>query len=434
VRYEEVGRSGWAEWYMMYQPALEDALDDACRQYRSVDVRFGHAATGLTDHGDHAEILLEGPEGSSAITAQYVVGCDGGNSFVRQALGVEQFDYGFSEPWLVCDFRFRRPVDVPPARQLGDPRQPVSIISLGPHHHRFSFMLDSPNDFDAERDPERVWRRVADYLGPDDADLIRAATYAFRSLVANQWRVGRVLLAGDAAHQMPPFLGQGMCSGIRDAQNLAFKLDLILRDQADDAMLGTYQSEREPHVRHVIEKGITMGRLQTLRDPEAVAERDRRLLAQRSAGQAPETIRLPGLGPGFFWPDGGHGRGELSVQGVVDEGGTRGLLDQVVGVGFTLLTTAQTGRVLRADGTGAALEEGGVRMVALTRDSMPQAGEILDVDGVYHAWLAELGCVAVLVRPDFYVYGAASDATAAAALSRQLLAAIGARLPATHSA
>jgi 3-(3-hydroxy-phenyl)propionate hydroxylase/flavoprotein hydroxylase len=434
VQYDEAGRSGWAEWYMMYQPALEDALDDACRKDCAVDVRFGCAAIGFTDHGDHVEVMLEGPEGSAAITAQYVVGCDGGNSFVRQELGVDQFDYGFSEPWLVCDFRFRRPVDVPLARQVGDPRQPVSIISLGPDHHRFSFMLDSPNNFDAERDPERVWQRVAGYLVTDDAELIRAATYVFRSLVADQWRVGRVLLAGDAAHQMPPFLGQGMCSGIRDAQNLAFKLDLLLRGRAHDALLDTYQSEREPHVRNVIEKGIAMGRLQTLRDPQAVAARDSSLLAQRAAGQAPEKIRLPGLGPGFFSGDDGPGRGELAVHGVVDDGITIGLLDQVVGTGFTLLTTADIGRLLRADGTAAALEEGGVRMAALTRYLPSLDGEVLDVDGVYHAWFADLGCVAVLVRPDFYVYGTASDATAAAALSRQLLAAIGARLPAAYSA
>jgi 2-polyprenyl-6-methoxyphenol hydroxylase-like FAD-dependent oxidoreductase len=419
VEYAEKGRSGWAEWYMMYQPDLEDALDTACRGLSTVDVRLGSPVTGLRDTGDGVELTVDG---GAPVKARYVVGCDGGNSFVREALGVDQFDYGFSEPWMVCDFRFRRPVEVPSARQVGDPHQPVSIISLGPDHHRFSFMLDSPEDFETERRPERVWRRVADYLGPADADLIRAATYTFRSLVARHWRTGRVLLAGDAAHQMPPFLGQGMCSGVRDAQNIAFKLDLVLRGVVADELLDTYQTEREPHVRAVIEKGIELGRLQTLRDPAAAAERDRRLLAERAARQAPEKIRFPGLGPGFLADASGPGRAELSPQGVVGDGARRGLLDEIVGTGFCLLATAATGRTLEADGTAAELRAAGVHVAVLSRQ--PRAGEFLDVDGTYHEWFAEMGCTTALIRPDFYVYGTATDAEATRAVATELRKAI----------
>src|SRR6478752_4085464 len=160
-------------------------------------------------------------------------------------------------------------------------------------------MLDVEEDFCTERDPDRVWARVAGRLSPDDAELIRVATYTFRSLIARSWRVGRILLAGDAAHQMPPFLGQGMCSGIRDAQNVAFKLDLALRGRNPD-LLDTYQQERDPHVRAVIERGIELGREQTVRDPVIAAERDRRLIAERAACQNSAMIRLPGLTGGFL--------------------------------------------------------------------------------------------------------------------------------------
>ena len=199
---------------------------------------------------------------------------------------------------MVCDFRLTGPSDIPKARQVCDPKQPISIISLGPQHHRFSFMLDSADSFPVEREPDRVWARVAGYVDRSQADLVRVATYTFRSLVADSWRSGRVLLAGDAAHQMPPFLGQGMCSGIRDAQNIAFKLDAVLRG-SDDALLDTYQSEREPHVRAIIAKGIELGRVQTMRDPVAAAERDARLIALREADGRPEKMRFPGLGPGL---------------------------------------------------------------------------------------------------------------------------------------
>jgi 3-(3-hydroxy-phenyl)propionate hydroxylase len=419
VEYDETGRSGWAEWYMMYQPALEDALDAVCRSYDNAQVRLGCPVTGLQEIEGGVELSLEK---MAPVRARYVVGCDGGNSLVRAALGIGQFDYGFAEPWLVCDFRFKRPVDIPLARQVGDPRQPVSIISLGPDHHRFSFMLNSVGDFETEREPERVWRRVAAYLTPEDADLIRVAAYTFRSLISDRWRAGRVLLAGDAAHQMPPFLGQGMCSGVRDALNIAFKLDLLLSGRMTDDLLDTYQTEREPHVRMLVEKGIELGRGQTLRDPAAAAERDKRLLAQRAAQQAPEKLRFPPLGPGFLAAESGPGRGALSPQGVVRDADRLGLLDEITGRGFRLLATSATSHALESDGTAAKLLTAGVSVVALSRQ--PDPGEVADTDGTYDQWFAELGVTAALIRPDGYVFGTARDDVAARDLAGELLAAI----------
>lgn len=406
--FAETGRCGWAEWYMMYQPYLEDALDQVCRSFPNVDVR--HEALVTEIHQGPAGVVLRGPSIGS-VTARYVVAADGGNSFTRRALGVGQFDYGFSEPWLVCDFRLKRDTGLPAATQWCDPRQPIAVISLGPTHHRFSFMLDSADDFDSERDPARVWRRVARFLTTDDADLVRVATYTFRSLVAHSWRERRILLAGDAAHEMPPFLGQGMCSGIRDAQNLAFKLDLVLRGACPD-LLDTYQAEREPHVRAVIEKGIELGRVQTMRNPAAAAERDRALLAQRAANQTPAKLRFPGLADGMLASSSTAGRGELFIQDIVDDGRRRGRFDEVIGTGFVLLTTIP----LRDAGLHAALRDAGVRVVTLAGP-----GAVRDVTGAYHRWLEEHGCCAVVVRPDFYVYGCAVREEQAAALATELL-------------
>lgn len=424
--FAETGRSGWAEWNMMYQPDLEEALDTVCRSMSQVDVRHDSSLVALKQTADHVTATFEGPEGRRTVEARYVLGCDGGNSFVRSALGVEMHDYGFSEPWMVCDFRFRRPTEVPHALQLGDPLGPTSIISLGPAHHRFSFMLDSVDDFQTERDPLRVWNRVASYLSPDDADLIRIATYTFRSLIADEWRRGRVLLAGDAAHQMPPFLGQGMCSGFRDAQNLAFKLDLVLRQTAPDDILDTYQTEREPHVRAVTEKGIELGHLQTLRDPERAAERDRTLLARRAQSTAPDPMRFPDLVDGLFTQGAGTGRGQLSVQGVVDDGTRRDRLDQIVGGGFHLLVEEGHLAALEGDRLLDDLAAAGVRVVVVGERAAahPTAALVRDVDGTYRSWFTRLGCTAVVVRPDFYVYGTANGSDAAVGLAVELLGAL----------
>lgn len=403
--FAEFGKSGWAEWYMMYQPDLEDALDGLCQSLPTVEIRFDSPVTGIVQDADVVTLTLEGGD---TVRAAYVVACDGGNSFVRRALDIPMEDYGFSEPWMVCDFRLTGPTDVPMARQVCDPAQPISIISLGPDHHRFSFMLGAGEDPEIERQPDRVWRRVAKYLAPAQAELIRAVTYTFRSLVAERWREGRVILAGDAAHQMPPFLGQGMCSGIRDALNLSWKFDDILAGRYGADLLDTYQSERDSHVRAVVVKGIELGRVQTMRDPAAAAARDADLIARRNLRAAPEKIRFPPLGDGAF--GGGEGAHTLMVQGFGRRGGRRDRFDALFGYGPMIL--ARGGAVAAIDeGRRRAIEAAGVRLVTIGETPSPAGFE--DEDRTYATWFDGHSCDIAAIRPDFHVWATAPGQPAA---------------------
>ena len=312
-------------------------------------------------------------------------------------------DYGFQENWLVCDFRLRRAVpNLPLLRQVCDPVQPASIVTIGAEHHRFSFMLNPNDSTEVVTKHENVWPRVSSFISKDDAEIIRVANYTFRSRIAGQWRFGRAFLAGDAAHEMPPFLAQGMCSGVRDSHNLAWKLDLILRGLADMSLLDTYQSEREPHVRFITEKAIELGRVQTLRDPYKARERDERLLAQRRANEKPEKIRLPALKGGLI-----ANNGDFFPQGRVRFRGRMGLFDDVVGHGWCIV--AREPEVL-ASFTCAQHEfwqSIGGRTVVLGQSP----SDVYDVDEVYASWFAVSSCSVALVRPDWYVYGTARDHT-----------------------
>ena len=283
LEYDASAPGGWAALYMMYQPHIETVLDRHDRALATVAIRQGVTVSGLEQDGDGVTLTGVDPDGrKQTVRARYVVGADGGGGTVRRALGATMDDFGFQENWLVTDFRMKRPVkDLPMFRQICDPAQPISIVRIGPDHHRFSFMLNPGETPGSATETAGVWARVGAYLTPDDADLIRAVNYVFRSRIADKWRQGRVFLAGDAAHEMPPFLGQGMCSGIRDSHNLAWKLDLVLTGRATDALLDTYQAEREPHVRFITEKAIELGRIQTLRDPVEARRRDERFLARR---------------------------------------------------------------------------------------------------------------------------------------------------------
>jgi 2-polyprenyl-6-methoxyphenol hydroxylase-like FAD-dependent oxidoreductase len=431
IAYDDPAPAGWAALYMMYQPHIETVLDARCQALPTVAVHQGVRVDALTPDDDGVTIGGADRDGGRvSARARYVVGADGGGGYARAALGVDMLDYGFSENWLVCDFRKRRPLPgVPSFRQVCDPAQPVSIVTIGPDHHRFSFMLDPGATAAEVTDAASVWARVAAYLGPDDAELVRVANYVFRSRVADRWRCGRVLLAGDAAHEMPPFLAQGMCSGIRDSHNLAWKLDLVLGGRADPEILDTYQPEREPHVRFITERAIELGRVQTLRDPDAARQRDERLLAARREQRAPEKLRFPALGDGLV-ASGGAAAGAFFPQYPVrSAAGAQGRFDDVAGQGLRLLvadpgildalSAAQVERFTQAGGRTVVL---GDAAGAAGVDGGPTA--VVDLEGRYAAWMREHGCAAVVVRPDWYVFGTAADDAELSALVDELAGAL----------
>lgn len=415
LEYDAVAPGGWAALYMMYQPHLETVLDRHDKALPTVEVRQGFTVSELAQDEDAVTLRGTGADGRMvAVQARFVIGADGGSGFVRRALDPGARDYGFQENWLVCDFRIRRPVaGLPMFRQICDPAQPTSIVRIGPDHHRFSFMLDPGETPEAATGPGRVWSRVGRYLTEEDANLIRAVNYVFRSRIMDTWRRGRVFLAGDAAHEMPPFLGQGMCSGIRDSHNLAWKLDLVLNGHADAALLDTYQAEREPHVRFITEKAIELGRIQTLRDPVAAQRRDERLLSQRRAHQAPAKIRLPGYQDGLVADS-----GVFFPQGRVRAEGREGLFDDVVGSGWCIVGSDPGLLDQLTAPERAAWDAIGGRFAVVGGPEL--AGGLLDVDGTYAAWFAAHACAAAVVRPDWYVYGTGREDGDIAALLRRL--------------
>ncbi|MGO4852797.1 bifunctional 3-(3-hydroxy-phenyl)propionate/3-hydroxycinnamic acid hydroxylase MhpA [Phaeovulum sp. W22_SRMD_FR3] len=417
IEYDNPGRCGWPAQYMMYQPHLEDVLDTQVRATPGVEVRQGFTVTALAEETQGVTVTARTDDGAPhQLRARYVVGCDGGNGFVREHMRGGLDDLGFFENWLVCDFQMRRRVPgLPSFRQVCNPAQPISIVNIGPHHHRFSFRLEAGADREALVRPENVWPRVAGFFGPEDAELVRVANYTFRSCIVDVWRKGRVMLAGDAAHQMPPFLAQGMVSGIRDARNLAWKLDMVLGGYAE-TLLDSYQPEREPHVRFITEKAIELGRVQTMRDPELAKERDARMIAARRAHQKPDKLRYPALKGGLIAND-----GDLFPQGLVSTAHKTALFDDIAGTGWLIVAKEPEALGAMAQADRIAFAALGGREIAFGISNMFGAAPVSDSNGVYARWFDETGSIAAIVRPDSYVYGLARDAGELNMLTRQLL-------------
>ena len=404
LEYDRVAPGGWAAMNMMFQPHIEAVLDRFDKALPTVEIRQGFTVSELEQDDDAVTLRGTGPDDKPAtVRARYVVGADGGSGFVRRMISTTAHDYGFQENWLVCDFELHRVVPgLPMFRQVCDPAQPTSIVRIGPDHHRFSFMLNPGETPETATAPANVWARVGRYLTEADATLIRAVNYVFRSRIVDRWRDGRVFLAGDAAHEMPPFLGQGMCSGIRDSHNLAWKLDLVLTGRSDAALLDTYQAEREPHVRFITEKAIELGRIQTLRDPAEAHARDERLLSQRRANQAPAKVRFPGYKDGLI-----ANTGTFFPQGRVRSAAAEGLFDDVVGSGWCIIACSTDMLNHLTDADRAAWNALGGRIAVIDQQGGGSALE--DLDGTYAAWFAANDCRAVIVRPDWYLFGTAGD-------------------------
>jgi len=300
----------------------------------------------------------------------------------------------------------------------------VTVVPSGPPgRRRFEFMCLPGETAEEMNRAEVSWRLMEPWnLTPDNTDLIRHAVYTFRGLWAERWRDGRVLLAGDAAHLMPPFMAQGLNSGMRDASALAWRADLVLSGLSPWSILDDYGAERREHVQQIVEQAVESGRMICITDPAVAAERDRFLrMARDDPSMAPPPPPKWILGPGTS-VEGDPVARSLGVQGTVELDGKIGLLDDLIGVGrFQLLSAS--GDPWQALGDEA-------RSVWKVLDGFyAQIGgdHLTDTAGIYTAWLEENGIDTVLFRPDFYVFGSGEGTADADRLVMALAGQLGLR-------
>jgi 2-polyprenyl-6-methoxyphenol hydroxylase-like FAD-dependent oxidoreductase len=410
---------GWPEYISLYQPAFEGELDAIAKALRTVDVFQGQRVVAIEQDAERVAIEVEAGDGRRRVQGRYLIGADGGNSFVREALGIPYEDLGFDQNWLVIDAKAKRShAALPAMRQFCEPEQPGVTLHMGPHHQRWSFMIFPGESREEAVKPENVWRRLDRPEGatPNDFELIRVVSYQFQSLYAERWRDRRAFLAGDAAHQMPPFLAQGMCSGFRDAHNLVWKLDLVLTGRAPPTFLDTYQAERGPNVRSTIVESMRVGQFVNERDPNKVRQRDEHLMAlqaekERARGQTQLiAFRVPGFEAGFVAHPNNRvrGSGDAFVQARVRKGEREGRFDDIAGHGFMIVgrngdPAAALSRQDRDDwsslgGTFARIGQG-------------DAPDMLtDVEGQYSRLMDEYDCDVIVKRPDYYIFGACPTA------------------------
>lgn len=428
VDWQSQSASGWRVRYWFNQPMMEKRFLQIAANQPSVTILRGFVGKSLKQDADGVTLTIHRtPEEKPAqdetrqIRAKFLAGCDGANSFVRNSLGIENEDKGYFFDWLILDMIMK--YDYVAARapepaqwQLCDPARPTTIVPggpgpdpKGPARRRWEYMLLEGETPDEMQTTEKAWELLATWgVTPENAELERSAVYRFQSRWAKTWRKGRCMIGGDAAHLMPPFAGEGMCAGVRDAVAMAWRLNGILEGKFGINVLESYTSERIEHAKHYINFSQELGQIICIADEKAAAERDAKMMADLAARNGkPVLTDVCQLGRGAWCDESAHA-GELSVQGIVEAGGKRGRFDQVVGQGWVLfgygenpadaLTAAQRARLAQIEGMTIKLGPAG------------SGADVIDTEGTFKAWLDQIGARFVLIRPDFYVALTAGDA------------------------
>ncbi|CAB3781516.1 bifunctional 3-(3-hydroxy-phenyl)propionate/3-hydroxycinnamic acid hydroxylase MhpA [Paraburkholderia caffeinilytica] len=403
---DEIGASGWPRRCGFSQPDLERLLDDrVCHAYgQQVTVHRNLTVVGAIEHRDKV-VLETRPTGDTAgeplhIAARYVVGCDGAGSFVRNAMGASLENLGFAADWLVVDLLPRDPsqwnADV---IQICDPQRPTTMVPGGPGRRRFEFMMLDGERKDEHNNAQAAWARLERWgWTPSNAVLERHAVYTFGAAVAEIWRRGRLMIAGDAAHLTPPFAAQGLCAGLRDVAALAWRLDAVLRGRATETLLDSYGMERREPACVLVEFAVMLGQIICVLDPRQAEERDRQLRSDTGRGEQREPA--PRLGHSPLVREGDETAGWLGVQGHIRYRDRVGRFDDLAGSGFVLIGHEHDPSDTLSAGQRQFLSDIGATVIGVGKRCDAE-----DIDGTYARWFRQLGRNAVLVRPDFYLFG-----------------------------
>jgi 3-(3-hydroxy-phenyl)propionate hydroxylase len=405
-----------------HQPWLEAALREGVPRFDHVSVKSGWEYRDLDQTDDLVSVRVGNvaTEEELIIRARYLLACDGGSSAVRKRLGVAFAGDSYSEQWMDVQARVKRPFQRSPHFQfICLPDRPGVKCPCPGGYYRWEWRINPGEDAEEMLRPERIWEILGqDGVGPDDIEIARTWNYTFHVRKCKQWRVGRVMMVGDAAHVMPPFAGQGCSGAFRDAANLLWKIEAVLRGRASEALLDSYQSEREPHHDAMSAAAVRIGRIVMPQNRIVARARDTALrLVRRLPGTEKalsEAILRPApLVQGFLAlpdkPTKSTAVGHLIKAVTVAEPGVRLMpIDEALGTGWAILNL-DTHPV--PEEIVAAWQRFEPRYLTVRPGtSVVEVGEIGDPTGQLWEWMTHHKCRAVIVRPDRYVYATAPTA------------------------
>ena len=391
------GPNGWPHNSQFYQPELDQYFRDTAQTYQNIDIFFGEEIKDCSQNGNGVRLQSTKRE----VLSQYVIACDGANSPTRKALEISWQDLGYDHEWLVVDAEINSKSTLPnDVLQVCDPDRLHTFVATKDPFRRWEFRLNPGEKAEDILQDEAIHRLLSTWTPRNSYQIRRKAVYQFHAAVAKIWRVGKIFLAGDAAHQMPPFIGQGMNTGLRDVLNLTWKLNLVISGEAKESLLDTYEKERLPHAEDLVEWSVTFGNLM-----EHIAATDAAKRVGDSPPAEPKKQKSAGYGQGRHIPP--LRSGLLRMDQVSDDGSTGYLmnqprvrtksgeqcrLDDLIGNRFAILMS----QPLNFDSKS-------LEIIERLNIQLLNIGDFELLEGRFDRCLEHAKCL--LARPDRYVYG-----------------------------
>jgi 3-(3-hydroxy-phenyl)propionate hydroxylase len=416
---EERGPNGWQSIAFFDQPEIDGWLRQQAKLHPNVSTNVGAEVTTISDQGDHVLITSEDldNETNGVISASYLIGCDGASSAVRKQIGSGWHDLGYDRDWLVLDI-IAKPGHTLGVRtmQICDPDRLATYVCTKDPFRRWEFRLNAGETNEEMLHPDKIKSLIEEWTPAGTYEVRRAAIYTFHAATADCWRQGRIFIAGDAAHQTPPFLGQGMNAGIRDVLNLSWKLPMVLNGQADDALLDTYQTERDSHAHDLVEWAVSIGKLMEFLAATELSEREGTPPPQPMDTSAAygQGRTVPPLRDGVIKADQVTNDGSagflLYQSGVRGPDGGEVLLDEILGPEFCLIGKTSDNLAMSA-ASAEICERLNIRTINLE-----------DLELISGVWDRTFDSHNVaLVRPDKYIFGHTTDTVSVNDLLSELL-------------
>jgi len=413
--------SGGSEVNFVHQPTLEKELDAEIKRRNRIHVFFEHEFLTMSQTSENVSVTVKDVVSGDTknYTAKYLLGIDGANSTVREQLGITRTDLGFEADWLVVDYILSEgltadDLNLVACGQYCNPKRPTTIVpggyANGKEYRRWEFMRLPHETKEEMLELEKVHSLLDGWIKPEQGQLVRHALYSFRSLVADEWRRERTFLAGDAAHLIPPFMGQGMCSGLRDVWNLSWKLDRVLKKEATDTLLDSYERERKPHITEVIQMSMFLGNIICIPDKTEAAKRDASFLSDNP----PKMNPFPQLNDGMIAKDSNAKplglAGQLSPHGIVRYQRRTGRLDLFTNnYTFKLIVDHDFDLAVLNIKTQNRIEQLNIELIRVAEKTHAADYEYADTQGQILSFMKNNNVEALLVRPDHYIFGASSQ-------------------------
>jgi 3-(3-hydroxy-phenyl)propionate hydroxylase len=409
--------NGYPASLTIRQPLIEKVLRSGLEKYKNVSLFSNHEVTHVEEINDMVQITGKDLASKEEKTyqAKYVIAADGSRSTVRELVGIEREDMNFNHPWLIVDIKAPKEMKFPNInQQFCNPSRAATYIYLGNDMYRWEIALHENETQSTYKTDESIKELLSNWINTKEITVDRKIIYVFRSLLAKKGRKGRIFITGDAAHQMPPFLGQGLSSGIRDAANLCWKLAHILKYNFDESILDSYEKERLPHVERIMRQAVQLGEIIQTDNQEIADFRDRLLKYLNSIPNVRDALSnlvrsTSPIGTGFHHSTLNSEENTLFPQStVILSNGQQDKSDNVIGGGFAMIASSRLAKhkleELKQKLAALQLKDFFTCLQVVTQPPVKE-GQILEETPYLSEWFERNEVDVAIVRPDRYVYG-----------------------------